>query len=397
MTAAAPPQCPACEADRSEPVYELLHVPAHSVLLMDSAEEARSFPRGDLALRCCLACGFVWNERYDASLQAYSARCEESQGCSPTFGAWVRGLAQRTAALWQERRGPILEIGCGKGEFLALLCELTGRTGVGIDPAFVPGRLPPQQEARLTVLRELYSEAHLDIEARAICCRHTLEHIGPVRDFMLRVARHADRHGGAAVFFELPDALRVLREGAFWDVYYEHCSYFTAGSLARLLRSTGFALDVLELDYDDQYILAFGGRGGWAGGGQERFDVEEPLEELLDAARTFAQRAAQVAQRWRKRIEERAHSGEAVVLWGGGSKGVAFLTTLGLEEEVRAVVDINPHKQGRFMPGTGHPVVAPEELRAIEPGLVVVMNPVYVEEISRSLRELGVEAEVAAL
>ena len=42
------------------------------------------------------------------------------------------------------------------------------------------------------------------------------------------------------VFFELPDTERVLTEAAFWDIYYEHCSYFTPGSLARLFRRTGF-------------------------------------------------------------------------------------------------------------------------------------------------------------
>ena len=57
------------------------------------------------------------------------------------------------------------------------------------------------------------------------------------------------------VLFELPDVLRVLRDAAFWDVYYEHCSYFSPGSLARLFRLTGFEVLRLEMDYDDQYIL----------------------------------------------------------------------------------------------------------------------------------------------
>ena len=57
------------------------------------------------------------------------------------------------------------------------------------------------------------------------------------------------------MLFELPDVRRVLDEVAFWDVYYEHCSYFSAGSLARLFRATGFEVLDLALDYDDQYLL----------------------------------------------------------------------------------------------------------------------------------------------
>ena len=57
------------------------------------------------------------------------------------------------------------------------------------------------------------------------------------------------------MFFEVPDTDRVLGEGAFWDIYYEHCSYFTPGSMARAFRAAGFAITRLERDYGDQYLL----------------------------------------------------------------------------------------------------------------------------------------------
>ena len=57
------------------------------------------------------------------------------------------------------------------------------------------------------------------------------------------------------MFFEVPDVGRVLREQAFWDIYYEHCSYFSPGSLARVFRANRF--DVIELakEYDEQYVM----------------------------------------------------------------------------------------------------------------------------------------------
>jgi hypothetical protein len=89
--------------------------------------------------------------------------------------------------------------------------------------------------------------------------------------------------------------------------------------------------------------------------------------------------------------------GETAVIWGAGSKGVGFLSTLGLADEVACAVDVNPAKHGMFMPGTGHEVVAPERLADIRPGIVVVMNPAYVDEIGRDLAQLGVDANVLAL
>ncbi len=55
------------------------------------------------------------------------------------------------------------------------------------------------------------------------------------------------------VFFQIPDMSRVLKDVAFWDVYHEHCSYFTAGALRNLFVMSGFDVMDVWTDYDDQY------------------------------------------------------------------------------------------------------------------------------------------------
>jgi hypothetical protein len=85
------------------------------------------------------------------------------------------------------------------------------------------------------------------------------------------------------------------------------------------------------------------------------------------------------------------------VIWGSGSKGVSFLTTMGIGDEIGCVVDINPYRQGKFMPGSGHEIVPPDELKRYRPELVIVMNPAYVREIGADLEKMGVKAEVVAV
>ena len=92
-------------------------------------------------------------------------------------------------------------------------------------------------------------------KADYVCCRHTLEHIHDVLDFMRLVRTAIGDRPDVPVFFELPDLERVLVERAFWDIYYEHCSYFTLGSLARLFRRTGFEVTELWKAYDGQYLM----------------------------------------------------------------------------------------------------------------------------------------------
>ncbi len=85
------------------------------------------------------------------------------------------------------------------------------------------------------------------------------------------------------------------------------------------------------------------------------------------------------------------------VIWGSGSKGVSFISNLNLSSEVAAAVDINPHKWGKFMVGSNHEIVSPEKLKEIDPELVVVMNPIYLDEIGADIGELGLEPELRAL
>ena len=68
---------------------------------------------------------------------------------------------------------------------------------------------------------------------------------------------------------------------------------------------------------------------------------------------------------------------------------MAFLTTLKVGEECAAVIDINPHKQGTFTPGTGHPIEPPSFLGEYRPDVVVVMNPIYEKEIGADLAGRG--------
>jgi hypothetical protein len=84
-----------------------------------------------------------------------------------------------------------------------------------------------------------------------------------------------------------------------------------------------------------------------------------------------------------------------IVLWGGGSKGVAFLTTLGLSlDDVAYVVDINPIKSGTFMATTGQEIVTPDFLQIYRPDDVILMNPIYRQEIQRILEGMGLAPEV---
>ena len=389
------PPCPACGGNKLRQFYSVERIPCHSVLLMETREQALSYPRGDLQLAFCESCGFVFNSGFDADTNDYSVSYEETQHFSRRFHGFAHQLATELIEDYDIRGQRILEIGCGKGEFLGLMCELGGNFGIGIDPGCRPERFPEQWRDRIEVHQELYSQKHAQLQADAVFCRHTLEHIGPVQDFLQTIRNTLQGRPQTLVFFEVPDIRIVLEQTRFWDIYYEHSSYFSLGSLGRLFERCGFHILELKRAFDDQYALLVA-RPAEINTLSNDHQVDD-VAALQDLVTTF-EAASQVSiENWRQRLQQYHLNEKRVVVWGAGSKCVAFLTTIGLMEEIDYVVDINPFKQGRFLPGTGHQVHAPEFLRKQPPDVVILMNSIYTAEVQTQLNEMGLAPELIPL
>jgi hypothetical protein len=366
-------------------------IPVTSCMLADTGEDAAEVDRGDLRLEVCHECGFVQNALFRPELIDYTLPYEESQAFSPRFVAFQEELISRLVEDYGIEGKTIFEIGCGKGAFLESICQAAGATGIGIDPAAEPDRLAT--DADITLVREFFDESKASMSGELICCRHTLEHIQDVRGFVGLVGESLRKTPGSVAFFELPDGERIFDEGAFWDVYYEHCSYFTRASLSRLFRTCGLTAIRMERGFDDQYILAevkVNGSSSFTADGDE-------VAAWVDRCRRFGRAASDEIEGWRQLVADNAGQGQTVVLWGAGSKAVGFLSALGNDDAVGAVVDINPFKQGTFLPGSGHEIVSPESLVDLDPDLVIVMNPAYLEEIAGMVGGLDLHPLVVAL
>ena len=167
--------------------------------------------------------------------------------------------------------------------------------------------------------------------------------------------------------------------------------------MARLFRRTGFDVLDISLDYDDQYILIEARPSTDSAHTLLPFPIEDDLGALAEAATHFSTSFDSMIERWRSDVADIVSGGGKVVLWGSGSKAVAYLTSLGMVDDIRYVVDINPYKHGKYLAGTGQLIVPPDFLREYQPDLVVAMNPVYVDEIGADLKALGVGGKLVAV
>ncbi len=385
--------CPGCNTPDMTCFYELEQAPVNSVLLLQSREEAIKFPTGRIRLALCNTCGFIANVDFDPQLTQYTARYEATQGYSPTFNAFHRRLAEDLIAKYDLHHKDVIEIGCDKGDFLTMLCEIGENRGVGFDPAYVPGRHPSEAADQLTFIADFYSEKYAHYHADFFVCKMTLEHIPNTAEFMGIVRQAIGDKTDTVVFFQIPNAAYVLDDVAFWDIYYEHCSYFTKSSLAYLFEHSGFKVLDLWTDYDDQYLM-ISAQPTTSSSSVANLQAADK-EETFASVQAFTAVLPQKIRQWQEKFAKWQENGDKVTLWGGGSKAVAFLTTLGItHQQIPYVVDINPRKTGTYLASAGQEIVAPDFLRTYQPDIIIIMNPIYQAEIGRSLQTMGLSPEI---
>jgi SAM-dependent methyltransferase len=389
-------RCVVCDTQNCTPLIKINNIPIHCNRLWNAKEDAVAASTGTMNLVFCNHCGHVFNQDFDPDRMDYDPDYENSLHYSPRFQDYADSLAQGLIDKFSLHGKDIIEIGCGKGDFLKALCKLGNNTGVGFDPSFEDNR-DGQSQKNFSVIKDFYSDKYSSYGADLICCRHVLEHIQYPAALLNTVKKAIGDRLESIVFFEVPDGAFTLKDMGIWDLIYEHCSYFTSNSLSYAFSKNGYT----ELGQES----AFGGQflGIEAKLNPTAQDCEPARFKLpkntglATAAAKFATNYQEKVSYWKKQLNQYAQTNKKVVLWGAGSKGVTFLNVMKSSGQVEYIVDINPHKQGRFVAGSGQEIVSPEFLKTYQPDIVLVMNPIYQTEIQESLNKMGLNATCHAV
>lgn len=350
--------CPVCQSKELHPLLQRSGIPVFQNLPCIDQATARNIPRGDLTLTRCEQCSFVFNATFDGSLVEYGAGYENAQDHSPAFQAH---LDKRVAAILDQgvRNSTVVEIGCGNGRFLERLALEGNNRGFGFDPSYTG---PEERlDGRVTIFSKLFDETVKLETVDAVVCRHVIEHISQPRLFLANLAKALEPHPHVQLFFETPSVEWIFENRQIWDFFYEHCSYFSDATLGNVFAEAGFRNSRVEKVFGGQYL--------W-----------------IEATASFAS----AEQRLLEQLQRGLAAGHLVALWGAGAKGVTLANLLDpTGEKIDCVVDINPRKQGKFVPGTGHPIVSPEQLVKRGVKTAFILNPNYKQECQDMLEKLG--------
>ncbi len=378
--------CPVCNAANITVLVEVLQSPIHCNLLWSTRQQAIQAPRGDIRLGFCQDCGHIFNLAFNPKLMEYAPAYENSLHFSPRFQSYTESLAAGLIDRYDLHSKDIIDIGCGQGDFLKLLCQLGANRGLGFDPSYTSDQNAGTSPEHITFIQDFYSERYANYQADLICCRHVLEHIQYPRDFLNSIRHSIGNCLDTALFFEVPNVLFTLRDLGIWDLIYEHCSYFSANSLSHLFTSLGFDVRNLTETYKGQFLCVEAlPRTGLA---NSSADHQNNLNRVTDFAPAFVGKYQSTVESWRRSLKQMTQARQRVVVWGSGSKGVTFLNTLQIQEQIAYVVDINPRKHGMYTAGTGQQIVPPEFLRNYQPDVIIIMNSIYQQEIQQIVEKL---------
>lgn len=383
--------CLACGSTESRRLGHWRSMPLSVMGLPRTRDEAVESPTFELDVRRCVGCGHVFHAHFDPD----QVRYDETSNMVFNQGAGWRQYQDELAEQWVREHHLegklVVEIGAGDGEFSARLAEL-GCEIVCFEPGPDADRCA---ERGMRVERSYFGEEDVArLVPDAIVCRHVIEHMHDPAAFLRAIRRGAVISSQAPLFLaEVPRIDKALEQHRINDFLYEHVSHFTDHSFRVLFEESGWAVIGTRPGYGEE-VVTLAARPRLRN--RRRGEVSQsPPPSVEEPSREFFESVASQALHLRRRLDEWQEQGRTVALWGGTGKGAALINMCGLTEDLAPlVIDSDPRKRGRHVPGTGQRIQGPAA--CIEHGVDVILicTQWRARDIEHEIRLLGLDADL---
>ncbi|MGD9703650.1 MAG: class I SAM-dependent methyltransferase [Acidimicrobiia bacterium] len=389
VAADAVTNCRSCGSDRLKQIVDLGLTPIANALV-----DAENAPESDavypLNVVFCEACALV---QLGAALPAgamFDTDYPYFSSFSPAFVEHARAYAAAmTDRLALSSEDLVVEIASNDGYLLKNFVA-NGVRALGVDPS--PGPARAAEEIGVPTIVDFFGRnvAAKIVEsygpARLVAANNVMAHVPDLDDFVGGFAILLADDGLLTV--ENPYVRDLVDHVEFDTIYHEHYCYYSCSSVDALMQRHGLHLNDVEYFPD-----LHGGTLRWFIGKHPartaRCD-EYLAREERDGLRTFAfyqglSTAVSACQEsLRTMLTALRAEGRRVVAYGAAAKGATLLNSTGIGTDLLDyVVDRNPHKQGKLMPGCRLPIRPVEVLLDDRPDDVVLLSWNFAEEIAR--------------
>lgn len=390
-------ECRVCGSQELASVLDLGAQPLPSEYGQTADQVLDVFP---LHMCICQRCGLGQLGEYVLPERIFHDTYPYLSSASSTWVEHARKYAcSMKEAMELDAQSLVIELASNDGYLLSAFQKL-GVPVLGVEPADNVATIA--REAGVPTLTEFFG-ARLAEEIlakhghpRLVAANNVFAHIPDMHDFMAGISILADKD--TVITIENPSFTVLLENTLFDTIYHEHYSYLTAHSVRHVAQAHG--LDLVHVDHLPTH------------GGSNRYwlsrsrTVDDTVGSTLEAEKqaglfdsgdwaAFATRAQASIEGLRAWFLERRQASDVVVGYGAAHKGNTFLNAVGeASKTLLYVVDASKEKQGKFLPGSQVPVLAPEQLAFASPTDVLILPWNIAPELAERIRKLVPSARI---
>ncbi len=283
---------------------------------------------------------------------------------------------------WINEKSHVVEIASNDG-YLLQFFQQKGISVLGIEPAENVAK-SAKEKGVSTLVRFFGKKAAAEIamsngKADLLIGNNVLAHVPDINDFVAGMNGILSKHG--IITMEFPHLLNILLKNQFDTIYHEHFSYFSFIVAEKIFAAHGLTLfDVEELPTHGGSLRIYGRHHD---NGElpvsERVSVlkEKEIQAGLNDIETylnFSDNVHRVKNSLLEFLIQSQREGASVAAYGAAAKGNTLLNFCGIRTDyIDYVVDRNPYKQGRYLPGTHIPIYAPEKVEQTRPDYLLIL------------------------
>jgi hypothetical protein len=389
------PHCPVCRSKDTFAFYRHDNVPCQDGIIWPTRQQAIDANRGDIELIYCPSCSHIFNHKFDSSKFVFDGSYNISLHHSPTYQKFIHELTEDLVARHNLRNKTILEIGCGKADFLKGICLPYGNRGIGYDPTFVEENLTDEQRRTIHVNARYYNAGDQSTQADFLTFRSMLQYFRDPRAW-LDTFRGSVRQPHGVVYAEVPNSAHTFEQMCIWNIVYEHGCFYSKWSLARLFQDCGYHVqNVFACFVEDQNL----GIEAGVSRSDRQFAIDRrEVDAFTRTIERFVQAHREKTAHWRDTLDTMIRQGKRIALWGAGARAISFCSLFDVDDTlVPHIVDINPYRQGKYLPRTLQQVVPPPQLLVDKPDVILITNSGYADEIRRQIADLGLHCPTMVL
>ncbi len=389
--------CRHCRAALSLPFLDLGSAPPSNAYLGAAAlrEPEVWYP---LRLLVCTHCWLVQTEDHAGREALFSDDYAYFSSFSASWLAHAKAYVDvMVARFGLGARSCVAEVAANDG-YLLQYVQAADIPCFGVEPT--ASTAAAARHKGLTIVERFFGvELATDLAAQGrqadlIAANNVLAHVPDINDFVAGFARLLKPQGVAT--FEFPHLMRMVAENQFDTAYHEHYSYLSLTAVQRVFAANGLAVfDVETLPTHGGSLRVFAQRAD-TGRHSEEARVQALLAEEAGAGMTgapyyagFQAAAERVKNDFHAFLIDARREGKRVAAYGAAAKGNTLMNYAGVRPDLLAfVVDRNPAKQDKFMPGSRIPIVAESQIDAFRPDYLVVLPWNLRQEVQQQMARI---------